>query len=93
MLLCGGSKGGNAYWLAAHQFADAGYPSLSIGYFKMPGLPSGLNRIPIEYFAGALRWLGQQPGVDPHKMYVLGASREQRPRSYSASTTPDSCTA
>jgi uncharacterized protein len=42
-----------------------------VGYFSLPGLPSALANIPLEYFARALRWLAAQPGVAPAKVAVL----------------------
>jgi dienelactone hydrolase len=38
-------------------------------------LPQELQNIPLEYFQSALRWLAQQPGVDPGKLVVAGGSR------------------
>lgn len=74
LLVFGGSEGGyqgfKAALLAAH-----GYPTLSLAYFHEPGLPAQLNRVPIEYFAKALRWLARQPEVDPHRIAVFGVSR------------------
>jgi dienelactone hydrolase len=71
----GGSEGGNVGTLPAALLASHGYPALSIAYFKAPGLPASLSQIPLEYFANALRWLAQQPGVDPHRLVVYGVSR------------------
>src|ERR1039458_4212970 len=51
------------------------YPALGVAYSAEPGLPQTLSRIPLEYFAGALRWLARQPGVDPARIAVLGVSR------------------
>src|SRR5581483_4943151 len=49
VLVLGGSEGGlpgfTSRMLAAH-----GYPSLALAYFKEPGLPQTLDRIPLEYF-------------------------------------------
>ncbi len=70
MLVLGGYTPYPAILLASH-----GYPSLSLAYFKEPGLPQTLQNIPLEYFAKALRWLAAQPGVDPHRIVLLGASR------------------
>lgn len=75
VLTFGGSEGGDDTYPIADQLAAAGFPSMSIGYFGAPGVPSTLDRIPIEYFATALTWLSHQPGVDPHRMYVMGSSR------------------
>ena len=55
--------------------AGQGYDVLGVAYFGLPGLPSTLADIPLEYFARALRWLARQPGVDPAKIAVLGVSR------------------
>jgi dienelactone hydrolase len=74
VLALGGSAGGHGGGGAA-LFASHGYPTLSLGYFKEPGLPQELRRIPLEYFATALRWLASQPGVDPQRLVVLGVSR------------------
>lgn len=75
ILAFGGSEGGNAMTLAGDALAASGYPTLTLAYFHAPGLPEHLVEIPLEYFARALRWLAGQPGVDPHRIYVLGVSR------------------
>jgi dienelactone hydrolase len=74
ILLLGGSEGGIPGPLSA-SLAAQGYPILALAYFKEPGLPSTLSRIPLEYFARALRWLHRQPQVDPHRVAILGVSR------------------
>jgi dienelactone hydrolase len=71
----GGSEGGLDGQLVGAALASAGYPTLDIAYFGEPGLPSQLKNIPLEYFAGALRWLARQPGVLPGQIYVSGGSR------------------
>lgn len=38
-------------------------------------MPSELSDIPLEYFAGALRWLARQPEVIAKQIYVSGVSR------------------
>jgi dienelactone hydrolase len=74
VLQIGGAFGGHSS-LPAALVASHGYPTLSLAYFKEPGLPKTLKDIPLEYFAKALRWLAAQPGVDPNRVVVLGASR------------------
>jgi dienelactone hydrolase len=74
VLLLGGSEGGRPI-ITAEGLADAGYVSLALAYFDAPGLPDELSGIPLEYFETALRWLGQQPEVDPDHVLVWGASR------------------
>jgi dienelactone hydrolase len=75
IVLLGGSNGGLLCDLRASLLASRGFPTLALAYFGVPGLPGELKNIPLEYFQTALRWLGQQPGVDPSKLVVLGISR------------------
>jgi dienelactone hydrolase len=74
VLQIGGSFGGHSP-LPAALLASRGYPTLSLAYFREPGLPQALKDIPLEYFERALRWLAAQPGVDPRRLVVAGASR------------------
>lgn len=74
IVVLGGSGGGLPVLLPA-LLASNGYPALGVAYFAEPGLPQALSRIPLEYFAKALRWLARQPSVDPSRLAVLGASR------------------
>jgi dienelactone hydrolase len=72
----GGSEGGDYYFYdVAAMLAGHGYPALSLAYFDKPGLPRELARIPLEYFARAVRILRRQPGVDPAHVAVIGDSR------------------
>lgn len=75
VLVLGGSEGGLPKVLLPALLAGNGYPALGVAYFAKPGLPQTLSRIPLEYFATALRWLARQPGVDPARIAVLGISR------------------
>lgn len=75
VLVLGGSEGGLSTGFVAASLAGSGYPALALAYFAEPGLPEGLHRIPLEYFARALRWLAVQPQVDPKRIFVLGISR------------------
>lgn len=75
ILLFGGSEGGLSTTGMARLYASHGYPTLALAYFAEPGLPHNLVRIPLEYFARALRWLRRRPGVDPSKLAVEGDSR------------------
>jgi dienelactone hydrolase len=74
VLQLGGSGGGHGA-LPAALLASDGFPSLSLAYFREPDLPPNLQNIPLEYFRTALRWLADQPGVDPNRLVVLGVSR------------------
>jgi dienelactone hydrolase len=75
VLAFGGSEGGDHGSLFGSILAGHGYPTLTLAYFKAPGLPQTLSSVPLEYFAKALQWLRRQPGVDPNKILILGASR------------------
>jgi dienelactone hydrolase len=74
VLIIGGSQGGLSSTILAAALASHGYPALAIAYFGAPGLPASLQNIPLEYFAGALRWLRRQPQVDPGRLLTLGIS-------------------
>ena len=70
----GGSEGGVSDDVAA-TLAAHGHPALALAYFGEPGLPADLERVPLEYFARALRRLRAAPHVDPHRLYAWGVSR------------------
>jgi dienelactone hydrolase len=75
VLVFGGSEGGLSTAGLGALLASRGIPALALAYFGEPGLPAALSRIPLEYFARALRWLSRQPDVDPHRLAVDGGSR------------------
>jgi dienelactone hydrolase len=75
VLAFGGSEGGQSQNFTAALLASHGYPALSLGYFHLPGLPTNLADIPLEYFAAAARLLAEQPGVDPGHILAMGDSR------------------
>jgi dienelactone hydrolase len=75
VLAFGGSEGGLFHVDLAERLAARGYPTLTIAYFGLPGLPRYLADIPLEYFANALRWLEGRPEVDRKSVFVLGISR------------------
>jgi dienelactone hydrolase len=84
----GGSEGGNTMVDVAGLLAAHGYPALSLAYFGQPGLPSQLVRIPLEYFARAVRVLRRAPEVDPAHVVVMGTSRGGEAALLLASTFP-----
>jgi dienelactone hydrolase len=75
ILLLGGSLGGLADPYIGETLAARGYPVLDLAYFDEPGLPQHLERIPLEYFQQALKWMAVQPQVDPRRVVSLGISR------------------
>jgi dienelactone hydrolase len=74
VMVLSGSGGGfdidKAAVLSRHGFA-----TFALAYFGIEPLPSWLNRVPLEYFQGALDWLGSQSEVDAERIGVLGISR------------------
>ena len=86
IVIPGGGPGGE-YW--ASEFAKQGWVGLSLPYYRQPGLPPLLEDIPLEYFETAIRWLGEQPEVDPDRIIVMGASRNAELSLLIASHFPD----
>lgn len=74
VLVLGGSEGGVPERLAA-PIIQAGFPVLALPYFKAPGLPAELEKIPLEYFDEATTWLLQQPGNSAERLIVVGWSK------------------
>jgi dienelactone hydrolase len=74
VLLIGGSEGGVPPLSSPELLASHGYPVLALAYFHAPGVPEDLRDIPLEYFESAAGWLARQPGVDPARLVVIGAS-------------------
>ncbi len=73
IVLSGGGGGLNlplAAMLAAH-----GYAAFALGWYAMPGLPSDLVEIPLEYLERGLTWLAAHPAVDPARVAVEGRSK------------------
>jgi dienelactone hydrolase len=75
VLLIGGSEGGLSMTGEAALLASHGFPALDVAYFGAYGLPRNLERIPLEYFVRAARWLDSRPGVDGRRLVVYGVSR------------------
>ena len=76
IILVSGSEGGIAGQdhygsiLASH-----GYATLALAYFGLPGLPMNLEKIPLEYFEKAIKWVRKQRVVDPNKVVIMGWSK------------------
>lgn len=68
----GGLSGGQAY---AQDLVPLGVAVLAVAYFGAPGVPAGLENIPLEYFQGPLDWLRARPEVDLSRLGVIGGSR------------------
>jgi dienelactone hydrolase len=75
IIVLGGSEGGlNSEDLAA-LLASHGYSALALAYFGVESLPPALDRIPLEYFARAIRYLLAQPGVGRTSVSVVATSK------------------
>src|ERR671936_1469150 len=74
---------------ASLTLAGHGYPVLQLAYFREPGLPQSLTRIPLEYFERALGWLSRQPEVDPRRIVTWGWSRGGEASLLVAATFPE----
>ncbi len=60
---------------AGAMLASRGYSTLDLALCDAPGLPQHCTgHVSLEYFAKALRWLGRQQGIDPNRLWVMGAS-------------------
>lgn len=77
VLLLGGSEGGlgSSAKREALALQAAGYDVLQLAYFRIPGYPQALARIPLETFDRGLDWLKAQPTVNPRRLAIIGASK------------------
>lgn len=91
VLLLGGSEGGLGG--GAHQMALAlqkeGFAVFHLAYFGAPGQTDALEGIRLELFDKGLDWLKTQPGVDPARIAVMGASKGAEAALLVASRRPD----
>jgi dienelactone hydrolase len=55
--------------------APSGLAVLALAYFKEPGLPATLDRIPMEYFVSAIDFVQSVPQIDAGKVGVVSGSR------------------
>ena len=77
ILFIGGSEGGLQPGSGGPLggLTGAGYDVLYVCYFGCPGTPPHLISVPLETFDHALAWLETQPGIDPHRIGVVGGSK------------------
>jgi hypothetical protein len=77
VLLLGGSEGGlgSGTHFTALALQKEGFAVLHLAYFGAPGQSDALERVPLELFDKGLDWLKTQPGVDPDRIAVMGASK------------------
>jgi len=77
VLLLGGSEGGlgsGAYAMAAGLQAR-GYNVLQLAFYRAPGQPRDLVRVPLETFDAGLEWLRGRPEVDRGRLALVGVSK------------------
>jgi dienelactone hydrolase len=79
----GGSEGGGSIADAAAPFASHGFAVLALPYFsppdeegrqELPGLPTGMVEIPVEFLDRAHAWLAKRDDVDIGRIAVHGTS-------------------
>lgn len=74
VLVLGGSEGGTPEPLA-RDLAAAGLVTLGLAYFGLPGLPSQLVEVPLEYVEQALLLLADHPAAHGRPVNVFGGSK------------------
>ncbi len=77
ILLLGGSEGGLGSSTAAiaRGLQAHGFAVLQLSYFRAPGEPKALARVPVEGFDAGLAWLAHQPGVAADRLAIIGGSK------------------
>ena len=86
IILLGGGQWGD-FW--AQEFANKGYVGLSLPYVRLEGLPKLPEAIDLKYFENAIKWLKEQPEVNPNKIVVMGASKNAELALVLGSTLPE----
>lgn len=77
ILLLGGSEGGlgRANDGIARRLNREGYAVLVLSWFRLPGQPAKLERVPLETFYAGLDWLGSRADIDPARVAIYGTSK------------------
>lgn len=90
ILAIGGSEGGLDVTSAVGKaFSQHGYAVLALAYWRAPGLPQSLEKVPLEYFQRAIDWLKTRPEVDADRIGMIGLSRGAEGALLIASQYPD----
>lgn len=91
VLLLGGSEGGlgSGTHVMALALQKEGFAVFHLAYFGAPGQSDALERVPLELFDEGLAWLKAQPGVDPARIAVMGASKGAEAALLVAARRPD----
>lgn len=86
----GGSEGGlDTFSAMSASFSKQGYAVLVLAYWRAPGLPEGIENIPLEYFKKAIDWVKTRPEIDPRRIGMIGWSRGAEAALLVASHYPD----
>jgi dienelactone hydrolase len=76
VLVIGGSEGDTSTSAYTASFlASHGYVALALAWWGVPGLPTAMDHVPIEYFEKGVARLAGDPRVDEGKIAVMGTSR------------------
>jgi len=90
IIALGGSEGGlDVTSGAAKSFSEHGYVVLALAYWRAPGLPQSLEKVPLEYFKKAIDWLKTRSEVDAERIGLVGLSRGAEGALLIASHYPD----
>jgi len=74
LIVLGGTEGGIPSDAYVAQFANAGFVSLGLAYYRTDGVPDQFANIPVEYFGQAADWLRSRPETDPERLGIVGSS-------------------
>jgi hypothetical protein len=74
VLVLGGSTRGMDETVAT-ALAEAGFVSLALAYFGVPGLPDQLAKVPVETVERGVMWLGDHPSVGGLRVGLVGSSK------------------
>jgi dienelactone hydrolase len=74
VITLGGSAPG-IFSMPALPFAAQGIATLALAYFGVPSLPPELERIPVEYFGRAIKWLANRDEIRLATLGIAGGSR------------------
>lgn len=80
LVFLGGSEGGMSMTNSRstqerQQYLDAGFALLVIGYFGLPGTPTGLDRIELSGIIEAINNTTKKPAIKAEKLAVIGVSK------------------
>ena len=76
IIVLSGSEGGiEKAQITAGLLASHGYSALALCYFGLKGLPSSLEKIPLEFIENAIMWMEKEQTVLSDKICIYGRSK------------------